>query len=71
MKELENQIELKQEMDIALRLLEKDLQDKTDLLASVRKQLDEIKEMNIELQNKLQASSCFTTFRIALRHAFR
>ena len=44
-------------MDVALRLLEKDLQDKTDLLASVRQQLDEIKGMNIELQNKLQASS--------------
>ena len=38
-----------------MRLLEKDIHDKQDTLVSLRRQLDDIKKLNLELHNKLQA----------------
>ena len=35
-----------------MRLLEKDVHDKQDTLMSLRKQLEEVKKINIELQEK-------------------
>ena len=55
-KELELQISMKQEMEMALRLLEKDIHEKQDSVVTLRRQLDEIKTINLELYNKLQVS---------------
>ncbi|XP_064631483.1 RUN and FYVE domain-containing protein 2-like isoform X2 [Lineus longissimus] len=55
-KELQLQISMKQEIEMALRLLEKDIHEKQDTVVSLRKQLEEIKEINLEMYNKLQAS---------------
>ncbi|XP_077998952.1 RUN and FYVE domain-containing protein 2-like isoform X2 [Glandiceps talaboti] len=53
-KELELQISMKQEMEMAMRLLEKDIHEKQDIVVSLRKQLEDIKSINIELYNKMQ-----------------
>ena len=53
-RELELQISLKQEMEMAVRLLEKDIHEKQDSVISLRKQLDEIKAINIDMYNKMQ-----------------
>jgi hypothetical protein len=45
---------MKQEIEMALRLLEKDIHEKQDTVVSLRKQLEEIKEINLEMYNKLQ-----------------
>ena len=50
------QISLKQEMEVAVRLLEKDIHEKQDSIVSLRKQLDDIKAINIELYGKQQVS---------------
>ncbi|CAG5132021.1 unnamed protein product, partial [Candidula unifasciata] len=53
-KELELQIGMKTEMEVALRLLEKDIHEKQDTVIGLRKQLDDIKTINLDLYNKLQ-----------------
>ena len=53
-KELELQISMKTEMEVALRLLEKDIHEKQDTVVGLRTQLDDIKAINLELYNKLQ-----------------
>ncbi|XP_070545448.1 RUN and FYVE domain-containing protein 2-like isoform X2 [Ptychodera flava] len=53
-KELELQISMKQEIEMALRLLEKDIHEKQDTVVSLRKQIDDIKAINIDLYNKMQ-----------------
>ena len=55
-KELELQISMKQEMEMALRLLEKDVHEKQDTVVSIRKQLDDIKQINLDMYNKLQVT---------------
>ena len=53
-KELELQRSMNQELDMALRLLEKDIHEKQDTVIQLRKQLDDIKSINLEMYNKLQ-----------------
>ena len=53
---MELQISMKQEVEMALRLLEKDVHEKQDTVVSLRKQLDDIKQINLEMYNKLQVS---------------
>lgn len=53
-KELELQIAMKTEMEVALRLLEKDIHEKQDSVIGLRKQLSDIKTINLEMYNKLQ-----------------
>ena len=55
-REVQLQISLKQEMEVAVRLLEKDIHEKQDSIVSLRKQLDDIKAINIELYGKQQVS---------------
>nr|XP_034828328.1 protein RUFY3 isoform X4 [Maniola hyperantus] len=55
-KELELQISLKAEMEVAMKLLEKDIHDKQDTIISLRRQLDDIKLINLEMYKKLQES---------------
>lgn len=39
-----------------MRLLEKDIHDKQDTLISLRRQLEDVKKLNLELHNKLQVN---------------
>uniref|UniRef100_A0A8C2L0N5 RUN and FYVE domain containing 1 n=1 Tax=Cyprinus carpio TaxID=7962 RepID=A0A8C2L0N5_CYPCA len=53
-KELELQIGLKQEMEVAMKLLEKDTHEKQDTLVALRQQLDQVKNLNLQMFNKAQ-----------------
>lgn len=53
-KELKLQVSLKAETDVAMKLLEKHLRDKEDTISSLRLQLDQIKQINLEMYRKLQ-----------------
>uniref|UniRef100_A0AAY4CJ57 RUN and FYVE domain containing 1 n=1 Tax=Denticeps clupeoides TaxID=299321 RepID=A0AAY4CJ57_9TELE len=55
-KELEVQVGLKQEMEVAMKLLEKDTHEKQDTLAALRQQLDQVKILNLQMFNKSQYS---------------
>lgn len=52
-KKLEIQAAIKQEMDSAVQSLEKELHDKMDQLTCLQQQLDEVKEINLNLQSQL------------------
>ncbi|XP_038061877.1 RUN and FYVE domain-containing protein 2-like [Patiria miniata] len=54
--ELKLQLSLKSEMEMAMRLLEKDIHEKQDTVVSLRKQLEDIKTINIDLYNRLQST---------------
>ena len=56
------QMSMKAEMEMAMKLLEKDVHEKQDTIVSLRNQLEEIKDINLELYTKLQVratSNCF------------
>ncbi|CAH0558892.1 unnamed protein product [Brassicogethes aeneus] len=53
-KDLEIQMCLKAETEVAMKLLEKDIHDKQDTIVSLRRQLDDIKLINLEMYKKLQ-----------------
>ncbi|XP_052010862.1 RUN and FYVE domain-containing protein 1-like [Xyrauchen texanus] len=55
-KELELQMGLKQEMEVAMKLLEKDTHVKQDTLGALRQQLDQVKNLNLQMFNKAQES---------------
>ncbi|XP_036606654.1 RUN and FYVE domain-containing protein 1 isoform X1 [Trichosurus vulpecula] len=58
-KELELQIGMKTEMEIAMKLLEKDTHEKQDTLVALRQQLEEVKAINLQMFHKAQnAESC-------------
>uniref|UniRef100_A0A1A8RAX2 RUN and FYVE domain containing 1 n=1 Tax=Nothobranchius rachovii TaxID=451742 RepID=A0A1A8RAX2_9TELE len=52
--ELELQVGLKQEMEVAVKLLEKDIHEKQDTLATLRLQLDQVKTLNLQMFHKSQ-----------------
>ncbi|CAG0897939.1 unnamed protein product [Darwinula stevensoni] len=52
---------MKTEMGTAMRLLEKDIHEKQDTVVSLRRQLDDIKNINLEMYRKLQ--ECETSMR--------
>lgn len=54
--ELELQISMKQEMEMAMRLLEKDVHEKQDALVSLREQLQEVKDINMDISHKAQSA---------------
>ena len=56
-KEMELQIGMKQEVEMAMRLLEKDIHEKQDSIFILRKQLDDIKAINLEMYNKLKVGA--------------
>ncbi|KAK3702965.1 hypothetical protein QZH41_012404 [Actinostola sp. cb2023] len=64
-KETERELEMirimKEESEVAMRLLEKDIHDKQDTLIALRRQLDDIKKINLDLHSKLK--SCETSNR--------
>lgn len=53
-RELELQVGLKQEMEMAMKLLEKDTYEKQDTLAALRLQLDQVKTLNLQMFHKAQ-----------------
>jgi len=53
-KELELQLQIKNETDTAMKLLEKDIHEKQDTIVSLRRQLEDIKQINLEMYRKLQ-----------------
>ncbi|KAM6977430.1 RUN and FYVE domain-containing protein 2 isoform 3-T3 [Aplochiton taeniatus] len=54
--ELVVQVSMKQEMELAMKLLEKDIHEKQDTLIGLRHQLDEVKAINVEMYTKMQSS---------------
>lgn len=65
-KELELQNSLKQEMEVAMKLLEKDTHEKQDSLVALRQQLDQVKNLNIQMFNKAQVLYIFFHLYITL-----
>lgn len=55
-RELELQVCLKAETDMAMKLLEKDIHEKQDTIVSLRRQLEDIKQINLEMYRKLQVN---------------
>uniref|UniRef100_A0A8C9Y9X6 RUN and FYVE domain containing 1 n=2 Tax=Sander lucioperca TaxID=283035 RepID=A0A8C9Y9X6_SANLU len=55
--ELELQVGLKQEMEVAMKLLEKDTHEKQDTLAALRLQLDQVKTLNLQMFHKAQVET--------------
>ena len=51
-KELDSAIHAKNEMEVAMKLLEKDIHEKQDTIVSIRRQLEDIKAINIQLFQK-------------------
>ncbi len=47
---------MKQEMELSMKMLEKDICEKHDALVELRQQLDEIRILNHELSTKSQVS---------------
>ncbi|XP_039767458.1 RUN and FYVE domain-containing protein 2 isoform X2 [Ornithorhynchus anatinus] len=54
--ELMVQVSMKHEIELAMKLLEKDIHEKQDTLIGLRQQLEEVKAINIEMYQKLQGS---------------
>ncbi|KAK2115818.1 Protein rufy3, partial [Saguinus oedipus] len=50
------QISMRQEMELAMKMLEKDVCEKQDALVSLRQQLDDLRALKHELAFKLQSS---------------
>lgn len=53
-KELEVQIGMKQEMELSMKMLEKDICEKQDALVELRAQLDDMRAINQQLSHKSQ-----------------
>ncbi|XP_018428696.1 PREDICTED: RUN and FYVE domain-containing protein 1, partial [Nanorana parkeri] len=52
-KELDLQFAIKTEMEMAMKLLEKDIHEKQDTLIVLRKQLDDVKSINLQMCQKV------------------
>ncbi|XP_077417184.1 protein RUFY3 isoform X4 [Vanacampus margaritifer] len=55
-KELEVQIGMKQEMELSMKMLEKDVCEKQDALVELRQQLDDLRVINQQLGHKSQSA---------------
>uniref|UniRef100_A0AAQ6A6H8 RUN and FYVE domain containing 1 n=1 Tax=Amphiprion ocellaris TaxID=80972 RepID=A0AAQ6A6H8_AMPOC len=64
-RELELQVGLKQEMEVAMKLLEKDTHEKQDTLAALRLQLDQVKTLNLQMFHKAQVNTDWYVFSFA------
>lgn len=60
-KELEVQIGMKQEMELSMKMLEKDICEKQDALVELRQQLEDLRAINQQLSHKSQVRLCFNT----------
>lgn len=66
-RELELQVCLKAETEMAMKLLEKDIHEKQDTIVSLRRQLEDIKQINLEMYRKLQVNFPGAKFLTAFR----
>ncbi|XP_053275953.1 protein RUFY3 isoform X2 [Pleuronectes platessa] len=55
-KELEVQIGMKQEMELSMKMLEKDICEKQDALVDLRQQLEDLRAINQQLSHKSQST---------------
>ena len=55
------QVSMKAEMEMAMKLLERDVHEKQDTIISLRDQLEDIKHINLEMYTKLQVSKKYGT----------
>uniref|UniRef100_A0A7N6BXA0 RUN domain-containing protein n=1 Tax=Anabas testudineus TaxID=64144 RepID=A0A7N6BXA0_ANATE len=69
--ELELQVSLKQEMEVAMKLLEKDTHEKQDTLVALRLQLDQVKTLNVQMFHKAQSLGFFCVHRLGLENELR
>lgn len=53
-RELEVQIGMRQEVELCMKLLEKDVCEKQDSLLELRQQLDDLRTINLQLSHKAQ-----------------
>ena len=56
-KEVQLQISIRTETEMATRLLEKDIHEKQDMIIALRNQLDDVKGYNIEMHSKHQVDN--------------
>lgn len=72
-RELELQVGLKQEIEVAMKLLEKDTHEKQDTLAALRLQLDQVKTLNLQMFHKAQVDTlqkrCFLLHATLIQNA--
>lgn len=52
---------MKTEMEIAMKLLEKDTHEKQDTLVALRQQLEEVKAINLQMFHKVQVGVGFVS----------
>ena len=50
---------MKAEMEVAMKLLEKDVHEKQDTIRALRDQLEDIKSINLDMYTKLQVRTRF------------
>ena len=50
---------MKAEMEVAMKLLEKDVHEKQDTIRALRDQLEDIKSINLDMYTKLQVLTSF------------
>ena len=55
-RELKLQTNIRSETESAMKIMERDLTDKENLLSAARKQLDDFKLINLEMYQKLQTA---------------
>ncbi|CAN8019922.1 unnamed protein product [Ixodes persulcatus] len=53
-RQLQEEVDRRQEAEMALKLLEKDIHEKQDSIVTLRRQLEDIKAINLQMYNKLQ-----------------
>lgn len=49
---------MRQEMELSMKMLEKDICEKHDALVELRHQLDDLRRINHELSHKTQVQEC-------------
>lgn len=59
-RELEVQIGMKQEMELSMKMLEKDICEKQDALVELRQQLEDLCAINQQLSHKSQVRHSFS-----------
>ncbi len=52
--EVESQINMRNELESAIKILDKNLSDKLEFITQLRNQLDQVKQINLELMEKFQ-----------------
>lgn len=61
-KELEVQIGMKQEMEMSMKMLEKDICEKQDALMELRQQLEDLRAINQQLLHKSQVRLLYCSY---------